>query len=345
MQRLRGSHGRRPHVWGAACLAGLVTIGLLPSGGCLQPQSRLTLQERRQLEQRALALLLRAGQSELDVVRTHAIEALVDVAPDAGLPVFREALTSQSPLVRYAGCVALGETRDSASLKAVRLMLGDPDARVRLAAAFAAYRCGDTHQARVLVQMLNDHPDEKVRAEAARLIGELGEPKALKRLRLAVKRESVSYVVVHIESAMAKLGDRRSLDHLMQYALKSDAVTIVLALQTLADLADPGTRETLEYRLHNDADYLQTRLIAARGLGRLGVDDGYKLALESLTHAAADENEAMQIRVNAALALGAIGDPDALPALRRLAEMRNDPRTQVAASYAICQITEALRPR
>jgi HEAT repeat protein len=177
-----------------------------------------------------------------------------------------------------------------------------------------------------------------LRADAAYLIGELGESKALTRLRLAAAREDSGYVVVQIESAMAKLGDQASVDKLVQYALKSDAVTIVLALQTLVELADPTTRKTLEYRLHSEADYVQTRLIAARALGRLGVEDGYELARKSLTFEADDDNETMQVRSNAALALGDIGRADALPALGRLAESEDDPRTQVAAACAICKI-------
>lgn len=331
-------------------LDGLLLISLLgvgwPLGGCHGTTARLTPQEQTQLEHRAMALLLRAAQTGFDdVVEAHAIEALMDVAPDAGLPLFRAALTSPAPLVRYAGCVALGETRDTASLKAIRRLLSDPDARVRLAVAFAACRCGDSNQARVLVQTLNDHPDETVRAEAAHLIGELGETQALKRLRLAATREQSNYVVVHLESAMAKLGDRDSLDRIVQYALKSDTVTILLALQTLVELADPTTRDTLEYRLHNEADYLQMRLLAARGLGRIGVDDGYELAINALTDKEGDDNETMQIRVNAALALGAIGQPQALPSLERLAETDNDARTQVAACYAICQIIRASSER
>lgn len=292
-----------------------------------------------------MALLLRAAQSDQPALRANAIEALVDVAPVESLPLSRAALTSEAPLVRYAGCVALGKTRDIASLRAIRRLLDDPDARVRLAAAFTVHRCGDLNGARVLVQTLNDHPDESLRADAAYLIGELGKPRALKRLKLAAGRENSGYVVVHIESAMAKLGDRDSREKLVQYALKSDAVTILLALQTLVELADPTTQKALQYRLHSEADYLQTRLIAARALGKLGVDDGYDLAVKALVRGASDENETMQIRVNAALALGAIAQPRALPALQRLAETEHDPRTQVAACYAICQIVRASSPQ
>ena len=44
--------------------------------------------------------------------------------------------------------------------------------------------------------------------------------------------------------------------------------------------------------------------------------------------------------MNAALALGAIGDRRALATLRRLAEVDADPRVQVAACWAILQVLD-----
>jgi HEAT repeat protein len=239
--------------------------------GCQNVNTSFGDGRQAQLEQRAMALLIRAAQSDDGLVRANAIEALVKLAPQDNLSLFREAVTSAAPLVRFAGCVALGQSRDRASLRAMqRLTDADPDARVRLAAAFAASRCGDTSSGRVLATTLSDHPGEKLRADAAYLIGELGEPKALKRLKLAAAREDSGYVTVQIESAMAKLGDRESVDKLVQYALKSDAVTVLLALQSLVELAEPTTRKTLEYRLHSEADYLQTRARRRRGLRSSG---------------------------------------------------------------------------
>lgn len=292
------------------------------------------------LERRALALLQRAARSEDGLVRANALEALVKLAPEEHLPAFREAVVSEAPLVRYAGCVALGAARDKDSLRALcRVMDEDPDVRVRLAAAFAATRCGDRHAAQLLVDVLNDHPDDKMRADAAYLLGELREPKAAKRLKLAGGREISGEVVLQIETALAKLGDREKLDRLIQYALKSDTVTVLLSLQSLAEIADPSAEKALEYRLFSKIDYLQTKLLAARGLGEIGNEKGYKLALTSLNHKAKDESETMQVRSNAALALGAIGKQEALPALARLAENESDSRTQVAACYAIVRIS------
>ena len=186
---------------------------------------------------------------------------------------------------------------------------------------------------------LGSHPDEKLRADAAFLIGKLAEPKAIKRLKLALLREDSGYVAVQIEAAMAMLGDRKSLDKLVQYTLKSDAVTVLLALQTLVELAESdhpqniGVPAAQRSRLSANATYRGPRTGPS-----WWPDDGYELALKSLSFSAKDDNETMQVRVNAAMALGAIGRPSALPALQRLAKTENDPRTQVAAAYAICRI-------
>ena len=103
------------------------------------------------------------------------------------------------------------------------------------------------------------------------------------------------------------------------------------------EVGDRSTRKALEYRLFSKADYLQTRLLAARGASASSAaTKSYALALESLRFQNSDANEKMRVRANAALALGAIGDPRALPALETLAETDTDARTQVAASYAIC---------
>ncbi|MFQ5805512.1 MAG: HEAT repeat domain-containing protein [Phycisphaerae bacterium] len=336
---------RAPRRQRRGCRPGsLLTLSLVLSCGCQGPNVQLTPQQQAQLEHRAMALLVRAAQSDLNVARANAIEALVDVAPDENLPVFRAAVTSESTLVRYAGCVALGEVRDSASLRAFRRLLEDPDARIRLAAAFAACRCGETNPRRVLVQTLNDHPDEKLRADAAYLIGKLGEPQAAKRLRLARGREKSNHVLLHILTALAMLGDEDARDALIYYT-QSDTNSRLVALQALVELAPPRARTALLRLLNEESYYLQARLIAARALGKLGVDAGYDLAIKTLIRTADDENETMQIRVNAALALGAIGRPRALPALRRLAETEDDPRTQVATCYAICQIVRASRER
>jgi HEAT repeat protein len=298
---------------------------------------QVTNQEQRALQQRSIDLLLRAVDSEIDVVSCNAIEALRDIAPNEAVASIRRSLQSESPMVRFAACAALGELRDNASIRTLRERLSDGSARVQLAAAFALYRCGESSHGRMLVATLNDSPEEAMRSDAAYLIGRIGDPKAVARLRAALKREKSNRVIVHILTAMALLNDRDGLEALIDYA-QFDSVSRLLALQGLAELGNPRGRDVLMLRFNDKNDYVQTRLLAARGLGRIGVDDGYRLAMDSLDHKEADADETMRVRSLAALALGAIGDKRALPALQRLAESETDMRTQVAACYAIGQI-------
>lgn len=299
------------------------------------------------LRQRATQLLLRAAQSDDLELACNAIEALVRVAPQQGLPYFRAALRSEYPLVRFAGLTALGTLRDAVSRNEIRSHLSDSSQLVRLAAAYAAYRCGEKQTAQVLVTALHDHPDENVRAEAAHLIGLLDEPRAVARLRAAEQlpnNERSKRVLIQIYTSMARLGDQQALYKLIDYYSQGDAASRILSLQGLAELGSPESREALELRLSPDEDYLINRLIAARGLAKLGSKAGYDLALTSSGYSAQnpdDPEEGIRIRANAALALGAMGDARALPVLRKLAEDGDDPRVQIAACLAICQIVKS----
>ncbi len=328
-----GVHGYRYPV------ASRLAVGLLVLlSGCQAPAAQVSPTHAVPLARRALTLLRTAAEVDDPIVRANAIEALVDVDPQHSVELFRAAAAADSKLVRYAGLVALGDVRDRASLPVIRRLLKEPDAHVRIGAAYADYRCGKTGAARVLVTALTNSPDEKVRADAAYLIGKLGEKKALKRLKLALRREKVSYVQVHIVSAMAMLGDDESIDALIYYT-QSDITSRLIALQTLDRLAAPRARAALHRLLDDKQTYVQIRLLAARALARLGDRAGYALAAESLRRTGQNDDETMQIRVNAALALGAMRQNKALPLLEKLAAGEHDARVQVAAAYAICQIT------
>jgi HEAT repeat protein len=323
--------------------------GVVLLGGCPDTVApTLSPPERLELENRALDLLVRAADSEIGDVSCNAIEALVRVAPRAGRPAFRKAATSASPMVRYAGLVALGELRDGESLRALVAATKDPHPHVRLAAAFAACRCGKDGYAGVLFAALQDAPEESVRADAASLLGRLQERRGVKRLRSALTvpaNAKSKHVTLAIHGALAALGEQDSLRELINDS-QGDPASRTDALLILSDLGNPEARDALRYRLLGvSEEYDEARLIAARGLGKLGYRDGYDLAMKMLTFTDPNANPSPDepsrtypMRSMAVHALAEIGDPRALPALRALAAAQEDPRLQVAASYAICRI-------
>ncbi|MBW7905594.1 MAG: HEAT repeat domain-containing protein [Phycisphaerae bacterium] len=326
----------------AAVRAALAVAAALAAAGCTEPRKMtLTPVEREQLSVRALDLLLRAARSDIDIVRCNAMEALVELAPRPALAEFRAAAQAQEPPVRFAAFVALGKVRDAGAAALIDLGLRDPEPRVRLAAAFAAARLGGQNAAGVLVSALNEDRNVYHRADAAFLLGELGEPKAIPWLERAARLEDSHRVKVHIYAALAALGDRSAVGALLAF-LRVDTESRLIALQSLARLGHPDARDTLLYELMDANEFLESRLIAARGLGVLGSRAGYALAAGNV-HATfkdqQDVNRTFRIRSLSALALGDIGDGEALPLLHWLAANDTDERTQVAAAYAICKIT------
>lgn len=328
----------------AAALAALV-------GGCANnhatPAVTLSPQERLELQNRALDLLLTAARSDDDVA-CNAIEALARVAPRDGLPIFRASVHSTSPLVRYAGFVALGDLRDKESLPLISAGVKDENAHVQLAAAFAACRCGKDGYARLLARALTDAPQENLRADAATLFGRLQEPRAVKPLKAALSRPAnrkSKPVTLAIDGALAALGQADSLQELIT-ASQGDAASRSIALLLLADLGKPEARDALRYRLLGAGEeYVEARLIAARGLGKLGSAEGFDLAMQYLTFTDSNPNPTPEspdrtfpVRSMAVHALAEIRDPRAVPALRQLAASQDDARLQVAACYAIYRI-------
>ncbi|MCG3126723.1 MAG: hypothetical protein CHACPFDD_01576 [Phycisphaerae bacterium] len=330
-----------------ACAALALASALL--AGCSQTPApsaaRMSVLEQAQLRQRALDFIHRAARSEIDVVCCNAIEALVQLDPDGGARHFRAALGSPVPMVRFAGCVALGEIRDTGEVDRLRRLISDADPHVQLAAAYGTYRCGGRDAGWQLAGALRTHADENVRADAAYLIGKLGEPEAAEHLRLAATNDKSSKVRVLAIAAMARLGDREGIERLIQVA-QGDATSRVVALQSIAELATERMCDALLFALSKDAkdEYLENRLIAARGLGKLNDKSGFDLAFWALTHRHADpkdDEKDTRIRVLAAMALGDIADMRALAELEKAAAGQDDARVQLAASYAICRIVPA----
>lgn len=329
---------------------GMLAVGsLMLTSGCnqLRVQSRLSPVERSELRVRALALLHRAAASDVDDVASNAIEALVQIDPEESAGHFRAALRSDYPIVRFAGALAIGETRVCDVQDRLRGLLNDANPHVRLGAAFALYRCGERSAGHVLTHALKTDPDELVRSNAAMLIGKIGEKKAVETLRIASKDEkNIGRVHVETTAAMAKLGDSKAVDRLMQL-VHYEGESRVIALQSLVELALPASRDALLYRLSREDEFLVLRLTAARALGRIGDAAGLQLALRTLRHGrrtvasipVADRaSELSVIRKAAAMALADIGDERAIPVLRRLAETEKNVAVQVAACYALCRI-------
>jgi HEAT repeat protein len=164
--------------------------------------------------------------------------------------------------------------------------------------------------------------------------------------RVAVDDEDEG-VRLQAYEALALLGDSDAVSHFMRDSYGGLGFRQPFALLTLGKVADDRVVPVLLDRL-DAAPYLEAQLAAARGLGMHGHRAGYSLAVESLNWNKPIEGliddppelQVMRVQQMAAMALGAIGQRDALTPLVEHMRKCEDPRVQLAAATAILMILD-----
>jgi HEAT repeat protein len=282
---------------------------------------------------------------ENPAVRAQAVEASEDVLGKDATLLIRVALKDEHPGVRFAACMSLGRIKDQDAAPALRNLLNDPDASVRVGVFFALERLGDGSHRAEWVEMLRHHESPTVRRNAATALGALGDPNVLALLEQASANDPDEGVRLQALEGMALLGDKDAIGHFLQFSIAGAGFRQPFALVTLGRVKDERVAPALRTRL-DSSPYLESQLAAARSLGKLGYEDGFKLALASLDwnqpQAGLPDDppatQLMRVRSMAALALGEIRDRRALDALARRMQTPDDPRVQLAAATAILLI-------
>lgn len=329
----------------------------LPAGaclvavGCAAPRQGGAAPDIQLRQKSVEALKAGLGYAANPAVRAQSVEALRWCGDEQAMPWVRAALLDDHPAVRFAACVAIGERKDKAGMGAVRQRISDADAGVRVAALFALHRLGDDSQTQRIPVYLLENPDPAVRRNAAMVLGIMGEKSAVKVLASAMKDRDPGVRNYALE-ALTRLGNPEARQELTFMANSGVGADETFAVQALSAVADPRLEDLLRYKFQN-ALHVETKLAAARGLAMLGRQDGYALALTSLTSTRATVNDpqddpqgqVLRVRLLASAALAAMGNTDALPALGNVLEKNNDPRIQIAAAHAILRILDARRGR
>ncbi|HIE04885.1 MAG TPA: HEAT repeat domain-containing protein [Candidatus Latescibacteria bacterium] len=169
--------------------------------------------------------------------------------------------------------------------------------------------------------------DRNLRRRAAEALGKIGDGRAADPLteRLGDHDRSVRMAAA---TALSKMGDERGIRFLFAALGSRDEVVRMHAIRALVDAGDAVVPELK--RSLKDPNFL-VRCGSARVLGQNRV----KRAVPDLIEALGDS--IASVRINAAVALGKIGSPEALSVLRKLVD---DPDTTVAyyANWAIEKI-------
>lgn len=360
METTHGSHSARRLIIGAIGLIALAGGCSMPTGGSpvieqianpgrsqrpevaapVDPVALSTLRER------AVDLLNAAATGENPQYRANAIEAL-SATPARLERIAGPALHDQNLGVRSVAAIVIGRTGLCDLAPAVRPLLDDPSPFVRISAIYTLQRCDHRVDPTPLASYLINDPSPRVRAHAAFVLGELGNPSALKLLRYAARPSvlpnglpaEVRLYQLQLAEAMAKLGDEKQLQTLRAALYPSrpeDLEATALAVQILGAIRDRGSIDQLIYltAYRNEKSQqmpAEVRLAAAASLAQLGYPQGSFIADEFY------QSEKAALRGQAAFVYGEIGKAENLAKLEPMLE-DPDGAVRVAAAAAILKI-------
>ncbi len=278
-------------------------------------------------------------------LRAHALEA-VQHAPDLALPLVTLGLSDESPVVRFHALYTAGKLRLAALTNIFGEAFRDDDPRpsrdhVRSAVIFAAARCGVADD-RTMSEMANllQHPDPRVRANAAMLTGDLGNDTAIPLIKFATFRPkgdmspgiAWQLLAVQAAEAKAKLGDPDGLAELRRSAYSNFDEVRIISVQALGRLGDDAFWTNFNnFLVENPVEF---RLAAAESLARLDRDRGGMLTVmaEAANHPLAT------VRAQSAFALGQYNNDLARGYLARLLKDA-DPSVRISAAAAVLEAT------
>lgn len=298
---------------GAVCVAALALRRL-----ALARAERNRLAAERRLTPHALALL--EGEAGADL-------STADLPVVAGLLArYAQHLSgSERHVVAAFFETHGGVERELANLRAARGWR-------RATAAFVLGDMASARAVRPLIDVLDD-PDAAVRAAAARSLGRLGAPEAVKPLVYAFATRRLPRAVAG--QALLAVGEA-ALPPLRTLLEAADPAAREFAVELVGLLGNAGDSPALVGRLADSS--AEVRAKAARALGRVGARDGTAALTATL------RDRIPFVRAAAAHALAEVGDREAAaPLLRIAANDQFDPARAAARGAARLDPAAVLR--
>lgn len=301
---------------------------------------------RSDLRERSIDLLLESAESADPLIRANAIEGLQHV-PSRARVVIADGLEDPNLGVRFAATVIAGRLKIDDMQGFITPLLGDPSQDVRAAAIYALNAIGAQVDPTPLAEMVLVG-DARKRAQAAYILGEMGNPSAIPLLKQAAAKDSpratsaeMRLLDLQIAEALVKLGDLNELEPIRAALYPSRPEELegtALAVQIIGQVDDRRSIDQLIFLADPDVSDdvggpmpAEVRLAAAASLAQLGLPNGGFIADEFR------DNPSPALRSQAAYVYGQTGDPKTLLILESMLEDESA-LVRVAAAAAILDI-------
>ena len=205
--------------------------------------------------------------------------------------------------------------------------------KVRYNAARVLGEMGDANAVEPLIDVLKNDRNGSVRLYAARALGELGEVSATIPLIESLREDRNVDVRVRAARALGRLGGKEVVEPLVEALNDENPATD--ALIEIGDVATDSLIESL------DSEKVNVRCDATRALGEIGNAKAVDYIINML------KDEWVNVRIYAVTSLGKLNDTKAVPALIEVMknEKENDlVRAGAAAALGVLRDQRALLP-
>lgn len=304
----------------------------------------------------ARTTLYQAAEDPDPRVRTKALEALANTeGSDAGA-VMLQALRDPYAPVRFAAAMAIGDTRYAPARTVLLKMIKDPalQGKLKCALIYALHCLGDDTYTTELGRLLRDK-DKWVRAQAATIMGKMGEPSAIGPLKSLQRTDRDPVVQLEVTEALAILGDKRSVRLLEAFTKSQNYEDRLIAVQALGLTSSLEPVPVLKHLLKDRRQEPVVRVAAAASLARLGQPVKSHLPIEAATNPtkvlrkARGKNtelrpiEIISLQTIAIRALQYLNEPETI---RTLVPLLRSPKgaVRIAASETILKLLQASKP-
>src|SRR6266496_701163 len=224
-------------------------------------------------------------------------------------------LSSLEPEDRRDALIRLGNLHRQDASRAAAAALNDVVPSVRVSAAHAIVSLPSDEAARLLIPLLQDR-FEFVRREGAYALGETRSRSAVGSLANLLLSDKEAAVRGAAAMALGQIADESAVPALSQVL--------------------PGTQSTSKKKKAKTSPDEFVMRAAARSLGQIRS----RAAVEVLIATLSNQGNPTDVRREAATALGVIGDPSAMPALRA-AFASDDPYLSDAARAALRKVASS----
>jgi len=290
----------------------VLCLAMLPMLGCEQPKhspkSLFTPAPTSGDPQSQAGQIVFDGLADPDPqVRANSVEVVVTTRQIRFMPRVHKMLHDEAIPVKFLAILAVGDLDYTMARNDVAQLLNDPNPNIKMAAAYAMMKLGDTQFYKVFRDQVTSE-DQTVRANAALLLGKSGQKDAVRFLYWTLQRpDSADKVILQALESIAMQHDQRIYPKLWSRLISAYADDRLLGIRAMGALGTEQAKNAIITML--DDGILEVRLAAAEQLGKLGEPIGEAKVAEVFDKnllAGMDAESQQRTKVLSALAIGEI---------------------------------------